>query len=144
MAGTAYYRTESCGHATHSFDCADHSSASVAGVDLAHDILVASLRQRIRELEALIAGDHDKYLGLGITSREAIVLGALMRRKLLSLAQVQILLSNDIEDTSGGFSRNTYAQIVKRLRKKLAPHGVKIMLRWGAGYYITTEDKAKL
>lgn len=144
MAGAAYYRTEGCGHATHSFDCADRSSDHSTGVDLAHDILVAGLRQRIRELEALIAGDHDKYLGLGITSREAIILGALMRRKLLSLAQVQILLSNDIEDTSGGSSRNAYAKIIERLRKKLKPYGVKIMLRWGAGYYITTEDKAKL
>lgn len=113
-------------------------------MDLARDDLIAGLQQRVRDLEALIAGNHDKYLGLGLTTREAIVLGALMRRKLLSLAQVQILLSRDTEDDSGGFGRNTYAQIVKRLRKKLAFYGVRIMLRWGAGYYITPEDKVKL
>ena len=144
MVGAAHNRAEGYRAPTNSIDCPigcpDHNGC----VDLAHSILVAALQQRIRELEALIAGDHDKYLGLGLTTREALVLGALKKRQLLSLAQVQILLSRDTEDASGGFGRNAYAQIIKRLRKKLAPHGVQIMLRWGAGYYLTKQDKAKL
>ena len=144
MAGTAHYGTAWGGPPAHSHHCAHLRADPGIGLDLARDDLIAGLRQRIKELEALIAGNHDKYLGLGFTTREALVLGALMRRKQLSLAQVQILLSRDIEDASGGFGRNTYAQIIKRLRKKLAPYGVRIMLRWGAGYYMTTEDKTKL
>jgi DNA-binding response OmpR family regulator len=106
--------------------------------------LIEELKQRVIELEGIIAGDYDKHLRFGITTREAIILGALARREALNIEQMQVLLKRDVTDDTGGCSRNLCSQLIKRLRKKLRPHGIEIRTRWAAGYYLSQEDKAKL
>lgn len=125
------------------------SSDAGGSVDLAH--LVESLtierdalHQRVVELEKIISGDTDAYLGLGLTSREAIVLGALMRREVLTIEDMGLLLSRDPNDDRGGHGRNVYIVLVKRMRERLAPHGIHISTRWGAGYFLTPGAKERV
>jgi hypothetical protein len=89
------------------------------------------LRQRVAELEDIISGDVNAYLSLGITVRDATIVGALMRRDVLTIDHMRTLLSDD-----EGYDRNTYITIIRRLRARLAPHGVSIGNRNRAGYYL--------
>lgn len=116
-------------------------------MDLAHlvenlTIERDALRQRVTDLETIISGDTDAYLGLGLTSRETIVLGALMRREVLTIEDMGSLLSRDPNDDRGGHGRNVYIVLVKRMRERLAPHGIHISTKWGAGYFLTPGAKA--
>lgn len=144
MAGETHYGTEEGGSPAHSLDCSNLPADSSPSMDLAHSDLITGLRQRIKELEQLIAGDYDHYLRFGITIREALVLGALAKREVLTSEQMRVLLSRDLSDDTGGFTQNLVIQLMKRLRKKLRLHNIEITTRWGAGYCLTPENKAKL
>lgn len=135
MAGQAHTRPETCRLATdndHRVDSCSDSMSDLDSLTLERDVL----RQRVAELESIISGDINTYLGLGVTIREAKVIGALMRRDVLTLDHMRILL-----DADEGHDRNAYIVLMKRLRAKLAPRGISIATRRGAGYYLAPFDK---
>lgn len=74
-----------------------------------------------------------------LPAREFNVLQALMLANGRVLSKVQILESlSSFEDE---LSENAIEQYISRLRKKLAPSGVKINTARGLGYYLKLDDK---
>jgi DNA-binding response OmpR family regulator len=115
-------------------------------VDLAYEKLVIeceALRQRVAELEAIISGDSVRYQGLGITARDARLLGALMSREALTHAEINIIVTDDAMDAGGGIALDVGRQIINRLKRKLQAHDSRIRIAsvWGAGYRLAPDTK---
>lgn len=78
-----------------------------------------ALRARIAELEKIISGDHTRYQGLGITARDAVILGAFMRREALTYEDMNVIITSDPLDDSGGLGWDAIRHLVSRLRSRL-------------------------
>ena len=96
------------------------------------------LRDRVEELERLIGLRLVPPRLWGLTRREADVLGILLRRQVMTYAQL-------FEAIWGGDS-DCDAKIVEvvvcKLRAKLRPHGIAIRTDHGVGYFVPSESKA--
>lgn len=115
-------------------------------MDMAYQELVIeceALRQRVAELEAIIIGDAVRYQGLGITARDARILGALMTREALTHAELNIIVTSDPADASGGVTRDVARHIISRLQNRLRIHddSIHITAVWGAGYRLDAQTK---
>jgi two-component system cell cycle response regulator CtrA len=96
------------------------------------------LRDRIEELERLIGLRTVPPRLWGLTQREAQVLGLLLRRQVMTHAQL-------FEAIWGGDSERNIKiveVVVCKLRAKLRPHGIAIRTEYGAGYFIPPDSKA--
>lgn len=73
-----------------------------------------------------------------MTAREARLLSALMTCEALSLADINIILTDDPADAGGGMTRNTIRVMIGRMRKKLQAINseLRILSVWGGGYRI--------
>jgi DNA-binding winged helix-turn-helix (wHTH) protein len=97
----------------------------------------ARLRDRIEELERLIGMRTVPPRLWALTRREADVLGILLRRQVVTHAQL-------FEAIWGGDSdRNAriVEVVVCKLRAKLRPHGIAIRTEHGVGYFVPPESK---
>jgi DNA-binding winged helix-turn-helix (wHTH) protein len=98
----------------------------------------ARLRDRVEELERLLGMRQILPRLWGLTGREADVLGILLRRQVMTHAQL-------FEAIWGGDSDRSVKiveVVVCKLRAKLRPHGVAIRTEHGVGYFIPPESKA--
>jgi DNA-binding response OmpR family regulator len=96
------------------------------------------LRDRIEELERLIGMRMVPPRLWGLTGREADVLGILLRRQVMTHAQL-------FEAIWGGDSERNLKiveVVVCKLRAKLRPHGIAIRNEYGVGYFIPPDSKA--
>ena len=78
-----------------------------------------ALRERIAELEKIISGDHVRYHNLGITARDAVILGAFIRRGTLTYEDINVIVTSDPMDESGGLGWDAVRHLVWRLRRRL-------------------------
>ena len=98
----------------------------------------ARLRDRIEELERLVGLRTVPPRLWGLTRQEADVLGILLRRQVMTHAQL-------FEAIWGGDSEcdlKIVEVVVCKLRAKLRPHGIAIRTEHGVGYYVPPESKA--
>lgn len=99
----------------------------------------ARLRDRVEELERLLGMRPVLPRMWGLTGREADVVGILLRRQVMTHAQL-------FEAIWGGDSdRNIkiVEVLVCKLRAKLRPHGIAIRTEHGVGYFVPPDSKAK-
>jgi len=98
----------------------------------------ARLRDRIEELERLVGLRTVPPRLWGLTRQEADVLGILLRRQVMTHAQL-------FEAIWGGDSDcniKIVEVVVCKLRAKLRPHGIAIRTEYGVGYFIPPDSKA--
>jgi DNA-binding response OmpR family regulator len=95
------------------------------------------LRDRVEEVERLLGMRVVPPRLWGLTRREAEVLGVLLRRQVISHAQL-------FEAVWGGDSDcgvKIVDVVVSKLRAKLRPHGITIRTEYGAGYFVPAASK---
>jgi two-component system cell cycle response regulator CtrA len=98
----------------------------------------ARLRDRIEELERLVGMRMVPPRLWGLTRQEAEVLGILLRRQVMTHAQL-------FEAVWGGDSEcniKIVEVVVCKLRAKLRPHGIAIRTEYGIGYFVPPDSKA--
>ena len=96
------------------------------------------LRDRVEELERLIGLRTVPPRLWGLTRQEADLLGILLRRQVMTHAQL-------FEAIWGGDSEcniKIVEVVVCKLRAKLRPHGIEISTEHGVGYFIPPDSKA--
>ena len=97
------------------------------------------LRERVRQLEEVIGFKAPRRF-LGLRPLDSKVLMLLTRLEIASVETVMAALygnrPNEVPDS------NLLSVVVHRLRRILAPHGIKIGTVWGVGYTMTRESKA--
>lgn len=103
------------------------------------------LAERLRQIEGQDAGsDYEDAMWAfmrryGVTKCQAHVLWHLMRAH----TAVKFQPLNDWP-TEGDPDHKIIDVQIAKIRKKLAPHGLKIMTQWGLGYYVDEAMKAEL
>ena len=98
----------------------------------------ARLRDRIEELERLMGMRMVPPRLFGLTRREADMLGILLRRQVMTHAQ----LFEAIWGGDSDCSVKIVEVVVCKLRAKLRPHGIAIRTEYGVGYFIPPDSKA--
>jgi len=99
------------------------------------------LRLRVDELEAVLLR-HDLPRGLWLTRRQWQVLSMLMARPLVSKADfMTALYSLDAGDPPDDGVVDVF---LTRVRQELRRHGIQLRTRWGQGWWLAEDDKAKL
>jgi two-component system cell cycle response regulator CtrA len=96
------------------------------------------LRDRVEELERLLGMRPVLPRMWGLTGREADVLGILLRRQVMTQAQL-------FEAIWGGDSERSVKiveVVVCKLRTKLRPYGIAIRTEHGVGYFVPRDSKA--
>jgi DNA-binding winged helix-turn-helix (wHTH) protein len=99
----------------------------------------ARLRDRVEELERLLGMRPVLPRMWGLTGREADVLGILLRRQVMTHAQ----LFEAIWGGDSDCSVKIVEVMVCKLRAKLRPHGIAIRTEHGVGYFVPSDSKAK-
>ena len=108
---------------------------------------IKRLEERIRDLEAALAQLTNMPavpLALKLTPKEASMLAALLRRhsankeQLLAEMYAHRYHGDDLPEIK------IVDVFVCKLRKKLAPHGIKIETMWGVGYVLPMESRVAL
>lgn len=95
----------------------------------------ARLRDRVAELEDALGFTIEMPVYLGLTSAEARVFGALMKRPTWTKEQLMVALYSDRPDDPPEIK--IVDVFICKLRKKLRPIGVDIETLWGQGYRLT-------
>ena len=98
---------------------------------------LATAHERIRQLELQLIGDWEPPIEWGLTMSERRLLRMLMHRQYVSRDAYSLM-------AEAGGGAEVCAVFVAHLRRVLRPFGVAINNRWGVGYYITRDDKARL
>lgn len=100
------------------------------------------LKERIRQLEAMLGQTFDAHRKFGLTKAETKILGVLARVQVASRDAIHSLLyfdrPNDVPDI------NIVNCFICKLRKKLRPHGIAIETDRNSGYFLSSATKAKL
>lgn len=101
------------------------------------------LRERILQLEQALGYRLVVPLLFGLTDHESRLLGALLTRDIMSRAQLLTALygHKPVDDEPELKIIDVYTC---KARAKLKPFGVEISSKWGVGYYMTKEAKAKV
>jgi two-component system, cell cycle response regulator CtrA len=103
----------------------------------------ANARQcdRIRALEAQIPPPVAVPAAWGLTRMEGRVLEILMRREEVSRDAIMDALYGNNPDPPFEKVIDVY---VTKIRRKVAPFGVKVLSKWGFGYFISPEHRGRL
>jgi two-component system cell cycle response regulator CtrA len=97
------------------------------------------LREKVRQLEEVIGLSFQAPVEFGLTRREEMVLGTLLRRERLSKEQIMTVMYSDRISVPDIRILDVY---VCRLRKKLKPFEIEIRTMWGIGYALPPASKA--
>lgn len=100
------------------------------------------LREQVRQLQELLGLTIEVPLMLGLTGKEAALLGFLMKRDLVTKEAAMIVLYGDRLDELP--EEKIIDVFVCKMRPKLAPVGIEIDTVWGRGYRMRPEMRAKL
>jgi len=100
------------------------------------------LRERVRILEDMLGMTFDAPLQLGLTEKEAKVLGLLTK---VDMATKDAIMFHIYADRPNEVPEIKVVDVfVCKVRQKLKPYDISIQTIWGRGYRLTTQDKAKL
>lgn len=102
-----------------------------------------TLRERIRHLESMLGYRLTIPIMFDLTASEGRMLSAMLTRDLMSRQQLLDALygHKPVDDEPEIKIIDVYAC---KMRKKLKPFGIYISSKWGQGYYLTKEAKAKV
>ncbi|CAB5220116.1 hypothetical protein UFOVP231_61 [uncultured Caudovirales phage] len=115
--------------------------------------LIKQLRERIEELEEQnrqlrdgVAPDETMFIA-GLSRQQIALLRGIYSRKTATYQYLDVIMANDGHSARGCGSeleklRSKVA--IYNLRKKLAPHGIKISTWRGIGYYLNEANREKL
>lgn len=102
-----------------------------------------TLRERVRQLEEALGWRLTVPVIFGLSDHESRILGALLTREMMS--RVQILDALYGHKPGGDEPEMKIVDVyVCKARAKLKPFGVEISTKWGSGYYLTKDAKAKV
>lgn len=101
------------------------------------------LRERVRELEAVLGLRIDLPNALGLTPIETRIVGILISREIVSGEAIFSAVYGGKPYADQPDQKVVEVHLVK-IRRKLRKHGVKIKNSYGVGYYIEKADRAKL
>lgn len=110
---------------------------------------VEALQARIAQLEYIVGMGRDLVTNImestGATNREAQIIGILFKREEIHLDGLTMCLWGHLP-----FSQQpaepvaTIKTTVFKVRRVLKQYDIEIGTRWGSGYYMTKENKARL
>jgi two-component system cell cycle response regulator CtrA len=98
-----------------------------------------TLRERIRELEAMLGMSIDAPLELGLTGTEARMFGLLRKVELASKKSLMTALYWDRIDDAP--HEKIVDVMICHLRRKLKPWKIEIETAWGQGYAMQAASK---
>lgn len=100
------------------------------------------LRERVRALEDMLGMTFDAPLQLGLTEKEAMVLGLLSK---VDMATKEAIMFHIYSDRPNDVPEIKIVDVfVCKVRRKLKPFDISIQTIWGIGYRLTKDDKSKL
>jgi len=103
---------------------------------------VFALKERVRDLEALVGLHWAPPRVLGLTRTQAQLFGLLIRhRTLCTYEMILTALYGERTDPPGVEVIRAHITHIRRL---LEPHGLTVRRLWGSGYYLTPEDIARI
>jgi two-component system cell cycle response regulator CtrA len=100
---------------------------------------IETLREKVKQLEALLAPEYRPPLEWCLTESEARVFAALLARDVATKEQIMHALYAERIDREP--EMKILDVLVCKMRKKLAPHGINIVTVWGIGYSL--QDRAQ-
>lgn len=106
------------------------------------------LRDRVEQLEDLLGMGNTMAKQLsatfGITQCQAKMLGVLLNRSMATKDAMYFALYGDRPEADQPLSESVIKKHFSRLRRRLAPAGVKIESIYGQGWRLPIEHKAKI
>jgi DNA-binding response OmpR family regulator len=101
-----------------------------------------ALRERIAILETLLGFRVEVPLVFNLTAQEAKLFGLLLKRDLVTKEAGMVALYGSRPD--GDVAEEKIVDVfVCKMRPKLKAWGIVIETKWGQGYYLSAESKAK-
>lgn len=91
---------------------------------------------RIHFLERAMGTEWEPPACFNLTGCEAEIFGVLMKNAVASYQKFDAL---EISSGNGCIKAHIYS-----IRRKVAPHGIEIHNKFGVGYFMTDQDKAKV
>jgi hypothetical protein len=102
-----------------------------------------TFRERIADVERLLAIDDPKPLIVKVSRTERILMELLLKRNMLTREVAWVVLYGHRPDADQPQYR-VISTIVHHLRDRLSPHGVEITTEYGTGWYLKDKDREKL
>jgi hypothetical protein len=102
-----------------------------------------SFRERIADVEQLLAIDDPKPLIIKVSRTERILMELLLKRNMLTREVAWGVLYGHRPDANQPQYR-VISTIIHHLRNRLSPHGVEITTEHGTGWYLKDKDREKL
>ena len=102
-----------------------------------------SFRERIADVEQLLAIDDPKPLIVKVSRTEPILMELLVRCNMLTREVAWGVLYGHRPDGDQPQYR-VISTIIHHLRNRLLPHGVEITTEYGTGWYLKDKDREKL
>jgi DNA-binding response OmpR family regulator len=102
-----------------------------------------NFRERIADVEQLLAIDDPKPLIIKVSRTERILMELLLKRNMLTREVAWGVLYGHRPDADQPEYR-VISTIIHHLRNRLSPHGVEITTEYGTGWYLKDKDREKL
>jgi hypothetical protein len=102
-----------------------------------------SFRERIADVEKLLAIDDPKPLIVKVSRTERILMELLLKRNTLTREVAWGVLYGHRPDADQPQYR-VISTIIHHLRNRLSPHGVEITTEYGTGWYLKDKDRERL
>ena len=102
-----------------------------------------NFRERIADVEELLAIDDPKPLIVKVSRTERILMELLLKRNMLTREVAWGVLYGHRPDADQPQYR-VISTIIHHLRDRLSPHGVEITTDFGTGWYLKDKDRDKL
>lgn len=106
--------------------------------------VIARLEDRVAELEAAMGFGFLTPLEWGLTGQMMRLFGCLMARELMTREAALAALYADRHGAEETPSVKTVDVQICKMRARLSPFGIAIQKRWGQGYFLTAETKARV
>lgn len=97
------------------------------------------LRDRVRELEAMVGISFETPPQFGFTQKESVIFGLLLKQNLVRRTGMMDALYLHNQDEADIKIVDVF---VCKIRKKLRAYGIEIRTQWGEGFYMPPASKA--
>lgn len=98
-----------------------------------------ALRMRVRALEEMAGVGFETPPQLMLTKNESVIFGLLLKGTLVRRTAMMEALYLHKQDEAEIKIVDVW---ICKIRRKLKPYGIDIMVQWGQGYYLTPAAKA--
>ena len=99
------------------------------------------LRERVRQLEAMVGISFESPPIFALTRAEAIIFGCLMKIKLATREHLMMAIYQDRQQDEAEIK--IVDVWVCKIRRKLKPFDIQIQNQWGQGYFLSADMKVK-